>query len=75
MPVTVNTALAASPAYCGLFVTTPSSQARLTRTAAGLSSLKTLWTVNLAEFRVFVIVHWELPFAATTTAEQSSDSA
>jgi hypothetical protein len=61
MPVTLKTAGTAPLASCGLFVTVPAPQTRLTETVAGLWSLKTLWTVNVAAFRVFVIVQLGVP--------------
>ena len=58
MPVTVKEAglSGLSEAGCGLFVTEPPRQLRLTLTALVLPSLKSLCTVKVAEFSVFVIV-------------------
>jgi hypothetical protein len=70
MPVTVKIAGAASPAYCGLFVTTLLPHVRLTRTPARLPSLNTLLTVKVALLSVLVIVQEGVPPTVMETLAQ-----
>src|SRR5712692_2095286 len=72
MPVTVKLAGLAPLAGCGLLVTVPATQPRLTLTVAGLLSLKTLLTVKVALLSVLVIVQEAEPLAARLTELQSS---
>jgi len=56
-PVSVNSAGEPSAALALTGLTVPESQRRLTLTEAGLLSLKSFFTRNLALRRVLVIVH------------------
>ena len=58
---------------CGLSVTVPFAHVRLMLTVVmGLPSVKTLVTVRVAVFSVFVIVQGAVPFAASGTPLQLS---
>ena len=62
-----------SEAFFGFGATiVPALQESVTLTGFVLASVKFLWTVNVAEFSVFVIVHDAVPFAARATFVQAA---
>jgi hypothetical protein len=68
--VTVKIAGDASVAFVGDVATLPLVHVSVTLTVAALFGTKSLFTVNVAVFRVFVIVHEGVPPADTATVWQ-----